>query len=386
MADPSRSEPATQRRKQEARKRGQVARSGELTAALVLLAILLFFRFMGAAFFASVGSEAASWWGHLGPDEMTAESVALTGSGILWRMGAILGPLLLLVAVVAIAANVGQIGVLFTTEPLTPNVDHLNPVEGFQRVFSQRTAMELVKGLTKIVLITWVVWASIRGAFQAMLLMSVQSVPAAFATAADLTWRMGLKVVLVLLALAILDYAYQRYAWERSLRMTRQEVKDEYRQMEGDPLIKARIRQLQREASRRRMIAEVPGADVVITNPVHVAVAIKYEPGVSRAPAIVARGARLMAERIKAVAREHGIPVHEDPPLARALFAVRAGEELPPALYHAVAQVLAFVYHSGRKDKEQQVLADVLERRARNAALGLNDAMNVRGSAGVARG
>jgi flagellar biosynthetic protein FlhB len=283
MADPSRSEPATQRRKQEARKRGQVARSGELTAALVLLAILLFFRFMGAAFFASVGSEAASWWGHLGPDEMTAESVALTGSGILWRMGAILGPLLLLVAVVAIAANVGQIGVLFTTEPLTPNVDHLNPVEGFQRVFSQRTAMELVKGLTKIVLITWVVWASIRGAFQAMLLMSVQSVPAAFATAADLTWRMGLKVVLVLLALAILDYAYQRYAWERSLRMTRQEVKDEYRQMEGDPLIKARIRQLQREASRRRMIAEVPGADVVITNPVHVAVAIKYEPGVSRA-------------------------------------------------------------------------------------------------------
>ncbi|MEK7475468.1 MAG: flagellar biosynthesis protein FlhB [Candidatus Coatesbacteria bacterium] len=368
MADPSKSEPATPRRKEEARKRGQVARSGELTAALVLLAILIFFRIAGAGFLAKVGGEAASWWGHLTPQDPTTEGVSLAGVALLWRMGAILGPLLLLVAIVAIAGNIGQIGVLFTTETLTPNFDHLNPVQGFQRIFSQRTAVELVKGLVKIVLISWVVWASVRGAFDAIMLMSVQPVPAALATAAELTWRVGLRVVMVLLALAILDYAYQRYAWERSLRMSRQEIKDEYRQLEGDPLIKARIRQLQREASRRRMIAEVPGADVVITNPVHVAVAIKYEPGVSKAPAIVARGARLMAERIKTVAREAGVPVHEDPPLARALYAVPAGTDLPPALYQAVAHVLALVYHSGRGDKEERVLADVLERRARESA------------------
>ena len=370
MADPSKSEPATQRRKAEARKRGQVARSGELTAALVLLAILVFFRIAGGGFLTAVGGEAAAWWGHLAPEDLTADGVSLASAALLWRLGAILGPLLLLVAVVAILGNVGQIGVLFTTETLTPTFDHLNPVQGFQRIFSQRTAVEMVKGIAKIVLVTWVVWATVKGAFQTILLMSVQPVPAAVATAAELTWRVGLRVVLVLLALAILDYVYQRYAWERSLKMSRQEIKDEYRQLEGDPLIKARIRQLQREASRRRMIAEVPGADVVITNPVHVAVAIKYEPGVSKAPAIVARGARLMAERIKKVAREAGVPVHEDPMLARALFAVPQGTELPPALYQAVAHVLALVYHSGRRDKEERVLADVLERRAREAALG----------------
>ena len=370
MADPSRSEPATPRRKQEARKRGQVARSGELAAALVLLAILLFFRFAGAGLVRSVGSEAAGWWGHLGPQEMTADTASLAGSSLLWRVGALLGPLLMLVVLVAVAANIGQIGVMFTTEPLALRFDHLNPVQGFQRVFSQRTFVEMAKGILKIVLITWVVYSSVRGAFQSMMLESVQPVPAAFAAAADLTYRTGLKVVLVLLAIAILDYVYQRYAWEKSLRMTRQEIKDEYRQMEGDPLIKARIRSLQREASRRRMISEVPAADVVITNPVHLAVAIRYDPGVSRAPAVVAKGARLMAERIKTLARQHGIPVHEDPPLARALFAVRVGADLPPELYHAVAQVLAFVYHSGRRDKEERVLADVLERRARDAALG----------------
>src|SRR5512142_1966855 len=180
MADPARSEPATPRRKQEARKRGQVARSGELTAALVLLAILVFFRISGAAFISAVGGEAASWWGHLRPADLTPEATSLVGSGIVWRIGAIIGPLLMLAVVVAILANVGQIGVLFTTETLALNLDHVNPVQGFQRIFSQRTAVELVKGLVKIALISWVVWASVRGAFQSILMLSVQPVPAAF--------------------------------------------------------------------------------------------------------------------------------------------------------------------------------------------------------------
>jgi flagellar biosynthetic protein FlhB len=202
-----------------------------------------------------------------------------------------------------------------------------------------------------------------------MLTEQLMPVPAAFHASAELAWRVGIRVALVLLAIAILDYLYQRYSWERSLRMTRQEIKDEYRQLEGDPLVKARIRQLQREASRRRMIQEIPEADVVITNPLHLAVAIAYEPGESRAPRLVAKGARLMAERIKEMARAHGVPVVADAPLAQALFAVRVGGDLPAQLYQAVAQVLAFVYHAGRRDKAERAIRDAVERRARETVL-----------------
>lgn len=369
MADPSRSEPATPRRKQEARKRGQVPRSAELTSALVLLAVLLFFRFAGAGLLTAVGVEAASWWGALSPRDPDPAGVIALGLAVLGRMLLVLAPLMLLAVAVAVAANVAQIGVLFTTEPLGPNPDHLNPVQGFQRIFSQRSAVELVKHALKLTLIIWVVWSSISAGFRVMLTEQLMPVEAAFAASAELAWRVGIRVALVLLAIAILDYLYQRYAWERSLRMTRQEIKDEYRQLEGDPLVKARIRQLQREASRRRMIQEIPEADVVITNPLHLAVAIRYEPGESRAPKLIAKGARLMADRIKEMARTHGVPVVADAPLAQALFAVRVGEDLPAQLYQAVAQVLAYVYHAGRRDKAERAIQDAVLRRAREAAL-----------------
>jgi flagellar biosynthetic protein FlhB len=369
VADPSKTESATPRRRQEARRKGQVARSTELTAALLLLAFLLFFRFAGHAIFAAMGEEARHWWATLGRhDEFTAPGVAAGGTALMGRALLALAPFLGLAAIVAVVANVAQFGIVFTSETLGLKPENLNPMQGLQRIFSQRTLFDMVKGVVKLSLIAWVVYAAIRGSFQDMLLESVQPVGAAFGTAADLAWRLGLKVVLALLALAVLDYLYQRYDFEKNLRMTRQEVKDEYRQSEGDPLVKARIRQLQREASRRRMISEIPKADVVITNPIHLAVAIAYEPGAGKAPRILAKGARLVAERIKDVAREHRIPIHEDPPLAQALFPVRVGAELPPALYHAVAQVLAFVYHANRKDKERVVLAEGTDTRMRQAA------------------
>ena len=359
MADPSKTEPATPRKKQEARKRGQVARSSELTGALILLAVLLFFRYAGFNLLAGLGEEARAWWGNLAPRELAIGSVTVGGLGVLLRILLALAPLLLVLVAVAIGANIAQFGVLFTTRTLTFKPEHLNPVEGFKRVFSQRTFYELAKALLKLLLIGWVVYATLKGSFQSLILESVQPIPAALATAADLTWRMGIRIVLILIALAILDFLYQRYAYERSLRMTRQEVKDEYKQTEGDPLVKARIRQLQREASRRRMISEIPKADVVITNPVHLAVAIRYDLGSSRAPTVVAKGARLLAERIKELARQHRVPMYEDPPLAQALFALRVGAELPPALYQTVAHVLAYVYHASHREKERRVLSDV---------------------------
>ncbi len=369
MADPSRSEPATARRKQEARKRGQVPRSAELTSALVLLAVLIFFRVAGAGLVTAVGHEAAGWWGALSPRDPDPAGIVAAGLAGLARLLLALSPLLLLAASVAIAVNIAQIGVLFTTETISPKPENLNPIQGFQRIFSQRAGVELVKHALKLALIIWVVWSSISAGFRVMLTEQLMSAPAAFAASAELAWRVGIRVALVLLAIAILDALYQRYAWERSLRMTRQEVKDEYRQLEGDPLVKARIRQLQREASRRRMIQEIPEADVVITNPLHLAVAIAYEPGTSKAPRLVAKGARLMADRIKETARSHGVPVVADAPLAQAIFAVPVGADLPSQLFQAVAQVLAFVYHAGRKDKVERAMRDAVERRAREAAM-----------------
>ncbi len=369
MADPSRSEPATAKRKQEARKRGQVPRSGELTSALVLLAVLIFFRVAGGGIVTTIGGEAAGWWGALSPRDPDPAGIVAAGVAGMGRLLLVIAPLLLLAAAVAIAANIAQIGVLFTTEPLAPKPDNLNPIQGFQRIFSQRSAVELVKHLLKLSLIIWVVWSSLAAGFRVMLTEQLMPAPAAFAASAELAWRVGLRVALVLLAIAVLDALYQRYAWERSLRMTRQEIKDEYRQLEGDPLVKARIRQLQREASRRRMIQEIPDADVVITNPLHLAVAIAYEPGTSKAPRLIAKGARLMAERIKETARSHGVPVVADAPLAQALYAIPVGTDLPAQLYQAVAQVLAFVYHAGRKDKAERAIRDAVERRARETAM-----------------
>jgi len=362
MADPARTEQATPRRKQEARKRGQIARSTELTAALVLFAMLMWFRYFGLDMFTGMASEARYFWGNLGGHEFTVEGIMAGGSALIFRCMMILAPLLLLLMFVGILSNIAQFGILFTTTPITPKFDHLNPASGFKRIFAMRTAVDMTKAVFKVALVTWVAWSVISSSFQDMLMQSVRPVNVSMAAAGQMAFSLGIKVVLALLALAIIDYLYQRWEYDRSLRMTRQEVRDEYRQLEGDPMVKARIRQLQREASRRRMITEIPKADVVITNPMHLAVAVRYDPGKSRAPQVVAKGARLLAERIKEVARSSRVPIYEDAPLAQSLFSVPVGGELPAALYHGVAQVLAFVYHANKKDKERDAMRDVTER------------------------
>jgi len=368
VADPARTEEATPRRRQEARKRGQIARSTELTAALVLLAVLLFFKFYGGDLLGALAREARHWWGGLRGGDISLERATAEGAGILFRSMIALAPLFALLVLVGILSNVAQFGVLFTAAPITPKLENLSPAAGFRRIFAVRTAVDMVKAFLKVGIVSWVAWSVLASSFKQVQLQAVQSVGGALSGAAGMAFGLGFKVVLALLALAILDYLYQRWEYSRSLRMTRQEVRDEFRQLEGDPLVKARIRQLQREASRRRMITEVPKADVVITNPVHLAVAIRYDPGKSRAPQVIAKGARLLAERIKEVARNHRVPLYEDPPLAQALFAVPVNSELPFSLYHAVAQVLAFVYHTNAREKERAAMRDIAERHVREAA------------------
>jgi flagellar biosynthetic protein FlhB len=253
-----------------------------------------------------------------------------------------LGALLL-----GIGGNVVQFGFLFAPEAIKLRWDNVLPTKGFERLFSRRTAVETVKAFLKIGLIGLTAWITVSGRTDELLAMMNSNLAGFYPAIGSLASLVMLRVGLVMLALALVDYVYQRWEYAESLKMSKQEVKDEYRQMEGDPLIKARIRRLQQEASRRRMFAELPKADVVITNPTHLAVALRYDGATMDAPVVVAKGARLMAERIKSIAAEHKIPVMENKPLARALYAgVPVGAQVPSTFFAAIAEVLAFVYQT----------------------------------------
>jgi flagellar biosynthetic protein FlhB len=264
---------------------------------------------------------------------------------ILVAVAPVLGAILL----AGLLVNYLQVGVLFTAKPLSPKWSNINPASGFKKIVSTRTLVEALKTILKVGLIGWVAYATVKSAMPELIPAMDMSSVDSLLFMGDLTLRVMTRILGLLLVLAVLDYAYQRWFYLDSLKMTKQEVKDELRQSEGDPLIRTRIRQIQREMARRRMFDAVPRANVVITNPIHVAVALEYKDHM-RAPKVVAKGERVVAERIKDQARKHRIPVVENPPLARALFkACPVGAEIPGDLFEAVAEVLAFVYRMNQK-------------------------------------
>lgn len=339
-----RREAATPRRRAKARREGQVFRSLELTSALVLLAIYALIRFAGPA----AGRGLAAWAERFlsqGPrDWGIADVRAMLGDAALaWGRAAL--PFLAAALVLTLAINFLQTGFLLTGGALAPQFGFLNPVRGFQRLFSLRSTVELLKGLFKVGVILAVAWSTLRDAaarFPALVAMEPAGSVATVAAWVDrLAWRVGLAF----LVLAVADYFYQRWEYERNLRMTRSEVREEFRETEGDPQIRLVRRRRQRELARRRMIGEVARATVVVTNPDHYAVALRYVPEETEAPVVVAKGKGYLAERIKEAARRHGVVIYEDPPLARALYrAVEVGRAIPEELYQAVAEVLAFVW------------------------------------------
>jgi flagellar biosynthetic protein FlhB len=244
-----------------------------------------------------------------------------------------------------LAGNIAQIGFEIHTEPLAPKFSKLNPLAGLKRIFSLRGLVEMLKSLAKIAFIAVIAGSVVSGylpQFPTLVRGDLGTIWDFTQTAA---FQIMLYVCLAMMALAALDYAYQRWQHEQSLKMTKQEIKDERKQSEGDPQIKARIRSLQRQAAYHRMIAEVPLADVVITNPTHLAVALRFDPAEMAAPRVVAKGADHVAQRIRDIAREHGVPLVENPPLAQALHRMAdVGDPIPVELYRAVAEVLAYVY------------------------------------------
>jgi flagellar biosynthesis protein FlhB len=348
MADQDRegkTEEPTPKRLAKAAEEGNVAKSVELTAAVVLLTGI----FMGGQHAPSIlaGLQASMELGlaKISTDDLTP---ALAGAVLASAVRDVFdasAPIVLFAAAAAFITTVAQIGLRFYPKRVAPSLDKLNPASGLKRIFSRRGFMELVKSIAKIALVSWVSWK--------VLSASAYQLPGlAFAAPRDILMlggqslsQMMLSVGAVLGAIALIDFLWQRREHRQGLRMSKQEIKDENREQEGDPHIKGRVRKAYRQFSGNKMLAAVRTADVVVTNPVHVAVALKYAPDQMGAPTVVAKGAEAMCERIKQAARSAGVPIVERRALARALFrSVPVGREIPGAMFRAVAEVLAYIY------------------------------------------
>jgi flagellar biosynthetic protein FlhB len=340
-----RTEQATPRRRRKARERGQVARSADLTAAGIIC--------LGFTALFMVGPQLVERMCDVLRYTMAnAPTIALSDPTFRTVMVNNIGeflvtmaPLFIAMTAVGMAMNVLQVGFQISPKAMELKFDKLNLVSGLRRLFSMKSAVQLVRDPLKLAAIGLIGYLSIRSEFEGFALLPDLSIAQLGATLARLTLVVSLKIGVAMLVIGILDYLYQRYDYEKSLRMSRQEIRDEMKETEGSPEVKSRIRQIQRQMARQRMMAAVPEADVVITNPVHLAVALKYDPSEMNAPSVLAKGQRLIAEKIKQIAREHGIPVIEDKPLARAIFKMcEVGDLIPAKLYRAVAEILAHIY------------------------------------------
>ncbi len=344
-------EPATPKRRQEARRKGQTARSNDLSSALVLLAALLFiFQVMPVS-----GMRLLEFASHTWQNLYLSELDIHTSGQWLWQMalqaGQVVIPLFAVVFFVALLSSTLQVGLLLSATPLSPSLQRINPLEGFKRMFSKRALVELLKSMFKLGGVALIVYQSASIALSWSLEHIGADMGESLANLSKLVFDTSMRVVAFLLALGLADYVYQRLEFNKSLRMSKQEIKEEYRQAEGDPQLRARMRERQRLLARRRMMHDVPRADVVIVNPVHLAIALKYDPEQADAPIVLAKGQGYLAGKIKEIAASHSIAIVENRPLAQTLFkAVDVGEVIPPQFYQAVAEVLAFVFRiQGRR-------------------------------------
>jgi len=349
-AGQERTEQATQKRREETRARGQVARSLEVNSAVMLLAgfgVLMMFRhhFLENMMRLSRDVFSKSHAYRLTAPNVEAMFIVLTRDFLF-----ILMPVLIAMLTAGIVVNILQVGFLFTGQPLQPKLSKINPVEGFQRLFSRRSVETFVRDIIKIIVVIWIAYFATKG-FLNDIVRIADATPGQIMSFTGMSiFNISMKILMGYCVIALLDYAFQRWDYERSMMMTRQEVREELKQTEGDPLLRARIRSVQREIARRRMMEEIPKATVVVTNPTEIAVALMYETGMN-APVVVAKGRRLIAERIRERAVAAGVPIIQNILLAQALYkAVDIGRPIPSDLYTAVAEVLAYVWRlKGKK-------------------------------------
>jgi flagellar biosynthetic protein FlhB len=347
MPAEEKTEQATPRKRQEARRKGQVARSPEVTSASLFLAFVLtlpvVFGWMAERLILIMQSGVYS------------AGTMRFSQGILWNALLLLVPVMGIAVIVAITVNLLQVGITFSAHPLKPDLSRIDPIRGFQRLFSSRALFEFVKSLLKLAIIGWVAWRTIQGEMDSILETGRMPIDQSVTLIGGVLHQLGVRIGFLWLIIACADYFYQRWQFEKSIRMSRHEIKEEFRQAEGDPTVRARIRQKMAQMAQRRMMNDVRKADVVVTNPVTYAVALRYDRVTMRAPRVVAKGKGWLAQRIREEALKWHVPISPNPPLARSLYSqVEIGAEIPSNLYQAVAEVLAYVYRlrHGRRRNE----------------------------------
>ncbi len=355
MADDGmeKSEEPTSRKLEEATEQGNVPDSKEMGTFFAILAALILLYFFGTWMFNGMGGFMRQSYANIATTELTPEAMTTLFTRISVKLAIILAPAFFIMPFFAIAGKLMQNGIILSSKSITPDISKINPLSGLKNMFSPKSLVELVKNIGKISIIAYVVYGVVSDEWLTLPLLLDMELKTAIHFTSSLALRIIVRTVWVLALIGFIDYIYQRYTHKKGLRMSKEEVKEEHKESEGDPLVKARIRTVQRQIARQRMMQEVPEADFVVTNPTHLAVAVKYDKAKDSAPMVVAKGAGFIAERIKEIAKENGIPVIEDKLLARSLFKfVEIGMEIPETLYKAVAEMLAYIY--GLKNKKDR--------------------------------
>jgi flagellar biosynthetic protein FlhB len=343
-------EQATPKRLADARKEGNVAKSMEFNSVLILLFGLMTLYFFSGSLFGKLHHGFRIFYQEFGHATITQNTIQYYLILGIKSFVTIVAPVVVVLTIVGIGSNVAQIGLLLTLKPITPDLNKINPLPGFKRFVSLKSFAELAKGILKLTILGIISYQTIKGHQDEYLLLMHQDVQTILFFIVRVMFQIAMRATVALFILAVMDLLYQRWQYKKDLKMTKQEVKDEQKQAEGDPLVKGQIRSLQLARARERMMEKVPQADVVVTNPTRLAVALKYNPEDMGAPVVLAKGARLIAQRIKEIAIQNDIPIYENKPLAQSLFKMcEIGKEIPFELFHAVAEVFAYVYQMKKK-------------------------------------
>lgn len=350
-------EAPTPRRRQEAREQGNIAHSADLTAAAILLGTMVLLSWYGPGLVTVLRSAVAEMLGPAALAELGPEGTAERVLRLVVSVALALLPIFAGVLLIGVVVNIVQVGFNFNTKRLQPNLAALNPFKGIGKLFGQgKGAFSLLMSILKLTLVGLTAYSAVHGRLDEIVLVQQLSFLQIFMLGSQIVYSIAMRIGVLLLVLAIVDYIYQRYRTEKQLKMTKQEVKEEMKRMEGDPQIKQRRRSVAMQLMRNRIRRDVPTADVIVTNPTEYAVALKYDSNSMHAPRVVAKGQGYMAAQIRQIAIANGIPILERKPLARALYRlVEVGQEIPEQFYSAVAEILAYVYELTGKTRRERV-------------------------------
>lgn len=364
-------EEATDTRREDFRKRGQVAMTRELSTALFFLLMSVLLYVMGRFFMQNLFDVFHQAMGGEFIEKLREGHLREIMLSVGFKVMILVGPLFFIALVVGIAAQVLQTGFLQVEDALTPNLEKLNPLTSLGRIFSMKGVVEILKSIIKMSAIGFILYLVLKGEIRQIPYLSAMSIEQIMGYLGEVVYKLILSTGLFMLVLAVADYFFQRWQLEKEMMMTKQEIKEEMKSRDGDPLIKARIRRVQKEIANRKMMTEIPKGDVVITNPTHIAVVIKYSADLP-APQLIAKGADFMAEKIKEIAREHNIPIVENKPLARTIFkTMKVGQVIPRELFVAVAEVLSYIYRLKRRKRRSSTSSNQSANRPSQAERGL---------------